>query len=53
MCRFEHCEQDRLEHVPSSDGPGGDSIDARIEKIEADESPIQVAIPNQLARNKA
>ena len=47
--RFEKCDEQGAEHVAGTDDPGGDTVDAGVEIIEADMDAIDVTVSNYFA----
>ena len=50
--RLEQGEQERLEHVPRADDPGGHAVDAGVEEVEADVDAVEVVAADDLLRDR-
>ena len=44
--------QQRLEHGPRADHPGGHAVDAGVEEVEPDVDAAEVVAPDQLLRDR-
>ena len=50
--RLQERKQQRLDHRPRADHPGGDAVDAGVEVVEADVRAAQVVAAHQFLRDR-